>query len=142
MINKPRHFVNQLSSYINFKYEFWKNCGSICKKLWNRWSMKNVIYENLNFSIPLVGSNPVAVPHSSLLKRCLQLQTLQILKVSKKLFQRLTGLRLSFLHRNASEKCKILTDILLNVFENFIPQKPKNLTIKIPIGWIDQLHYP
>ena len=28
-----------------------------------------------------------------------------------------------FFHRNANEKCKILTDSLLNIFKNFIPHK-------------------
>ena len=29
----------------------------------------------------------------------------------------------SFLHQKANEKRKLLTDILLNVFKNFIPHK-------------------
>ena len=29
----------------------------------------------------------------------------------------------AFIHRNANEKCEILTDVLLNVFKNYIPHK-------------------
>ena len=34
------------------------------------------------------------------------------------------------LHRNTNEKCKILTDTVLNVFKNFIPHKPKKFDYK------------
>ena len=44
----------------------------------------------------------------------------------------------TFPHQNANEKCKILTDILLNVFKNSFPTKPKNLTIKTP-DWMNRL---
>ena len=63
-----------------------------------------------------------------------------ILKVSKKLFQHLAGL--VFLQENAKKKWKILTDILLDVLKISFSIKPKNWTIKLPIGWIDWSHYP
>ena len=55
-----------------------------------------------------------------------------ILKVSKKLFQHLAGL--VFLQENAKKKWKILTDILLDVLKISFSIKPKNWTIKLPIG--------
>ena len=42
------------------------------------------------------------------------------------------------MHRNANEKCKILTDILLNVYKNFIPHKTQKLDYKTP----DWMHKP
>ena len=36
----------------------------------------------------------------------------------------------AFLHRNANEKCKILTGILLKVFKNFIPHKTQKCDYK------------
>ena len=46
------------------------------------------------------------------------------------------------LNKNVNEKCKILTGILLTVFKNSIPHNTQNLTIKLPTGYIDLLHYP
>ena len=37
-----------------------------------------------------------------------------------------------FVHRNENEKCKILTDILFNVFKNFIPSKIQNFDTETP----------
>ena len=42
-----------------------------------------------------------------------------------------------FLHRNANEKCKILTDTLLNVFKTFIPQKTQKFEFKTP-NWMNK----
>ena len=38
----------------------------------------------------------------------------------------------AFLHWNANEKYKILSDILLNIFKNFIPHKIQNYDYKTP----------
>ena len=35
-------------------------------------------------------------------------------------------------HRNENEKCKILTDILFNIFKNFIPNKIQKFDTKTP----------
>ena len=43
----------------------------------------------------------------------------------------------AFLHRTTNEKCKILTDILLNAFENFIPYKTQKCDHKTP-DWINK----
>ena len=40
-------------------------------------------------------------------------------------------------HRHANEKCKILTDILLNVFENFIPHKTQKFEHKT-LDWMNK----
>ena len=48
-----------------------------------------------------------------------------------------------FLKQNANKKWKILTDILLNIFKNFISHKTlKKLVIRLLIEWIDRLDYP
>ena len=56
----------------------------------------------------------------------------QILKLFKKLFQLLTVLKLS-----TNEKCKVLTDILLNLFKNFILHKTQKLDYKTP-DWMNR----
>ena len=38
----------------------------------------------------------------------------------------------TFLHWNTNEKCKILTDILLDVFKTFIPNKTQKFDYKTP----------
>ena len=43
----------------------------------------------------------------------------------------------SSLHRNSNEKCKILTDFLLNVFKNYIPHKTQKFGYKTP-DWMNK----
>ena len=43
----------------------------------------------------------------------------------------------AFLHRNANEKCKILTNISLIVFKNFIPHKIQKFDYKTP-DWMNK----
>ena len=106
MINKPTHFINESSSCIDLIFSsntsFIKNCRSelsIHEKC-----HRHNIYETLDFDIPPLH----------LIIETFGITNMQMLKISKKLFQRLTGLRLCPIEMKI-KKCKILTDILLNV---------------------------
>ena len=89
----------------------------------NRQSMKNVIiisiYGTLNFDIPLPPPYYRDVwdyKHANTESIQKAISTFDWSK--------------AFLHQNANEKCNIPTDILLNVFENFIPYKTKKVDHK------------
>ena len=47
------------------------------------------------------------------------------------------GLDRAFHNRNYNEKCKILSETLLNIFHNFIPHKIKKIDSKTP-EWINR----
>ena len=47
----------------------------------------------------------------------------------------------AFQNRNCKEKCKTLSETLLNIFHNFIPHGIKKLIIKILNGLINRLNY-
>ena len=89
MINKPTHFISESSSCIDLIFSsntsFIKNCGSelpIYEKCHH-----NIIYGALNFHVPSL----------ILIIETFGITIMQILKVFKKLYQTLTGLRLSFI---------------------------------------------
>ena len=125
MINKPTHFIHESLSCIDLIFSsntsFVKNCRSelsIYEKCHH-----NIIYGTLNFDIPLPP------PYYRNVWNYKHANTESIQKAVSTFDWSKT-----FLHRNANEKGKILTDTLLNVFKNFIPIKLKSLTIKLPIG--------
>ena len=128
MINKPTHFVNESSSGIDLIFSsntsFVKNCGSelsIYEKCHH-----NIIYGTLNFDIPLPPSYYRDIwDYKNADTDSIQ-KAISAFDWSK-----------AFLHRNVNEKCKILTDILLNVFKNFIPHKTLKCDYKTP-DWMDK----
>ena len=128
MINKPTHFINESLSCIDLIYSsntsFVKNCGSelsIYEKCHH-----NIIYGTLNFDIP----HPL--PHYRDVWDYKHANTESIQKAISPF-----DWSKAFLHQNAKEKCKILTDVLLNVFKNHIPHKTQKFDYKTP-DWINK----
>ena len=123
MIIKPTHFINESSSCIDLIFSsntsFVKNCGSelsIYEKCHH-----NIIYGTLNFDIPLPP------PYYRDIWDYKHADTDSIQKAISAF-----DWSKAFLHRNANEKCKILTDILLTVFKNLIPHKSQMFSYKTP----------
>ena len=125
MINKPTHFIHESLSCIDLIFSsntsFVKNCRSelsIYEKCHH-----NIIYGTLNFDIPLPPPyyrNVWNYKHENTESIQRAISTFDWSK--------------TFLHRNANEKGKILTDTLLNVLKISFPIKLKSLTINLPIG--------
>ena len=114
MINKPTHFINELSSCIDLIFSsntsFVKNCGSELSVY--ETCHHNIIYGSLNFDIPLPPPyyrDILDYKHANTENIQKAMSTFDWSKV--------------FLQRNANEKCKILTDVLSNIFKNYIPHK-------------------
>ena len=86
MITKPTHFINESSSCINLNFSsnncFVKNCQT----------MTNIII------ISSTKPSILMYPSFSLITETFGITNVQILKVFKKLFQCLTGLRLSAIY--------------------------------------------
>ena len=128
MINKPTHFINESWSCIDLIFSsntsFVKNCGSellICEKCHH-----NIIYGTLNFDIPLPP------PYDKDIWDYKHANTEIIQKAISTFYW-----SKSFLRRNANEKCKIPTDVLLNVFKNYIPHKTQKFDYKTP-DWMNK----
>ena len=123
MINKPTHFIKESSSCIDLIFysntSFVKNRGSelsIYEKC-----HYNIIYGTLNIDIalpPLYYRDVWDYKHAN--NESIQI-TISTFDWSK-----------AFLHRNANEKYKILTDVLLNVFKNYILHKTQKFDYKTP----------
>ena len=128
MINKPTHFINESSSCIDLIFSsntsFVKNCGSelpIYEKCHH-----NIIYETLNFNVPLPppyyrDSGDYKHANTESIQK-----TISNFDWSK-----------AFYHRSVNEKCKILTEILLNVFKDLIPNKNQKFDYKTP-DWMNR----
>ena len=121
MINKPTHFINESSSCIDLIFSsntsFVKNCGSelpIYEKCYH-----NIIYGTLNFNVPLPP------PYYRDIWDYKHASTESIQKAKSNF-----DWSKAFLHRSVNEECKILTEILLNVFKNFIPNKTDYIILK------------
>ena len=114
IINKPTHFINESSSCIDLIFSsntsFVKNSGSVAS-IYEKCD-HNIIYETLNFDIVLPPPYCRDVwDYNHANSETIQ-KAIWTFDRSK-----------AFLHRNANEKWKILTDILLHVFKKFIPHK-------------------
>ena len=128
MINKPTHFINESSSCIDLIFysntSFVKNCRSqpsIYEKCHH-----NIIHGTLNIDIalpPLYYRDVWDYKHAN--TGSIQ-KTVSTFDWSK-----------AFLHRNANEKYKILTDVLLIVFKNYIPHKTQKFDYKTP-DWMNK----
>ena len=123
MIYKPTHFINESSSCIDLIFpsntSFAKNCGSelsIYEKCHH-----NIIYRTLNFNIPLLP------PYY---RDIWDYKTANTESIQKAILT--FDWSKAFLHQNAKEKCKILTDVSLNVFKNDIPHKTQKSDHKTP----------
>ena len=128
MINKPTHFINESSSCIDLIFSsytsFVKNCGSelpIYEKCHH-----NIIYGTLNFNVLLPP------PYYRDIWDYKHANTESIQKAISNFDWSKT-----FLHRSVNEKCKILTEILLNIFKNFIPNKTQKFDYKTP-DWMNR----
>ena len=123
MIDKPTHYINESSSctdlIFSLNVNLTKNCGV-------EQSLYDIIYETLNFNIPL--------PHpyyrelwnfKSANSQCIQ-----------KLVSNFDWAR-AFQNQNCNEQCKILSETLLNIFCNFIPHNTKKFDHKTP-EWINK----
>ena len=128
MINKPTHFINESSSSIDLIFSsntsFVKSCGSelsISEKCHH-----NIIYGTLNFDIPLPPPYYRDVWNYKHANTGSIQKTVSTFDWSK-----------AFLHRNTNEKCKILTDVSLNVFKDYIPHKTQKFDYKTP-DWMNR----
>ena len=121
MINKPSHFVNEslscIISIFSSNTSFIKNCGielSICEKCHH-----NIIQGTLNFDVAFHSPYYRDVwDYKHAVTESIQ-EAISMFDWSK-----------AFLHRNANEKCKILTNILLNIFKNLILHKTQKFDYK------------
>ena len=104
---------------------FVKNCGnelSLYEKCHH-----NIIYRTLNFDTPLRPPYYIDIQYYKQANAESIQKAISTFDWSK-----------YFIHRNANEKCKILTDILLNISKNFIPHKIRKFDYKTP-DWTNKL---
>ena len=82
-----------------------------CSTITLETSHHNIIYATLNFHIPLLP----------LILRKYEIIKIQILEGLKN--RNIILIQLGLQNRNCNEKCKILSETLLNMFHNFIPHR-------------------
>ena len=127
-IDKSTHFINESSSCIDLIFSsnvnLTKNCG-VEQSLYKT-CHHNIIYGTLNFNIPLPP------PY---FKEILDYKNANIGSIQKSMYY-FDWTRV-FQNRNCNEKCKVLSEILLNIFHNFIPHEIKKFDYKTP-QWINK----
>ena len=128
MIDKPTHYINESSSCIDLIFSsnvnLTKNCG-VEQSLYETYH-HNIIYETLNFNVPLL---PLY------LREIWDYKNANIECIQKSIYN-FDWIR-AFQNRNCNEKCKILSETLLNIFHNFIPHKIKKIYYETP-EWINR----
>ena len=128
MIDKPTHFINESSSYINLTFSsdvnLTKNCG-VEQSLYKTCHHK-IIYGTLNFNIPL---------HSPYFREIWDYKNASIGCIQKPICN--FDWTRAFQNRNCNEKCKLLSGTLLNIFHNFIPHRIKKFNYKT-LEWINK----
>ena len=114
MIDKPTHFINESSSCIDLIFSsnvnLTKNCG-VEQSLYEK-CHPNIIYGALNFIIPL---------HPPYFREIWDFKSANIECIQKSInnFDWARG----FQNQNCDEQCRILSETLLNISRNFIPNK-------------------
>ena len=128
MINKTTHYINESSLCIDVIFSSNVNLTKnfLVERTLDETCHHNIIYRTLNFNILL------DVPY---LREIWDYKNANIECIQKSIYN-FDWIR-AFQNRNCNEKCKILSETLLNIFHNFIPHKIKKLIIKRLNGLID-----
>ena len=128
-VDKPTHFINEYSSYIDLIFSsnpsLTKNCG-IGHSIYDK-CHHNIIYGTLNFKVPLP---PPYYREIWVYKKA----NIQNIQKAISMFD----WRSAFKGNTVNKNCKILTDTLMNIFENFIPHKTKEFDYKTP-EWMNSM---
>ena len=118
MIDKSTHFINESSSCIDLIFSsnpsLTKNCG-IEHSIYNK-CHHNIIYGTLNFKVPLPPPYHCGI---WVYKKA----NIQNIQKAVSMFD----WRSAFKGNTINKNYKILTDMLMNIFENFIPHKTKKI---------------
>ena len=129
MIDKPTHFINESSFSIDLIFSsnpsLTKNCGTE-HSIYDKYR-HNIIYGTLNFKVPLP---PPYYSEIWVYKKA----NIQNIQKAISMFD----WRSAFKDNTVNKYCKILTDTLINIFENFIPHKTKKFDYKTP-EWMNSM---
>ena len=128
MINKTTHYINESSLCIDVIFSSNVNLTKnfLVERTLDETCHHNIIYRTLNFNILL------DVPY---LREIWDYKNANIECIQKSIYN--FDWTRAFQNRNCNEKCKILSETLLNIFHNFIPHKIKKFDYKTP-EWINR----